>query len=46
MSKEAQVAIINNLIYQDMMAQEDWVYDISDEEIQNFYETIISSKVA
>jgi hypothetical protein len=46
MSKEAQVAIINNLVYQDMMAQEDWVYDISDEALQTFYETTIAAKVA
>lgn len=46
MSEEAQVAIINNLVYQDMIAGEDWVFQISDEELQSFYEETIASKVA
>ncbi len=46
MSKEAQVAIVNNLVYQDMISGEDWVYNISDEELQTFYEQTISAKVA
>lgn len=46
MSKEAQVAIINNLVYQDMISGEDWVFQISDDSLQAFYEETIASKVA
>jgi hypothetical protein len=46
MSKEAQVAIINNLVYQDMISGEAWVFQISDDELQAFYEETIASKVA
>ena len=46
MSKESQVAIVNNLIYQDMISGEDWVFQISDDELQSFYETTIAEKVA
>lgn len=46
MSKEAQVAIINNMVYTAMTNDEDWVFDISDDDIQSFYEETIANKVA
>lgn len=46
MCKEAQVAIINNMIYTAMITDEDWVFDISDAELQSFYEAMVSNKVA
>lgn len=46
MSTESKVAIINNIVYQDMINNEDWVFDISDDELQSFYETTVASKIA
>ena len=46
LTKESQVAVINNLIFQDMTNNEDWVFWISDDELQSFFETTVASKVA
>ena len=46
LNKETQVAVLNDIIYNDMMNSEDWVFQISDDELQSFYEELIASKVA
>lgn len=46
LSTESKVAIINDMIYNDMMKNEDWIFEISTDKIQSYYEEIVASKVA